>query len=171
MAPVVDPLASRLRPGCAPRNDGIAASLRPRTDGPTGRSPRETISAAGDRQSRAPSYTIGSIMSDNPTVWSVSRAKARFSEVIDQALEQGPQTITRNGRPAVVVVTAEQWARKPGRKSTVADFFAASHRGVRASISNACKEEFARSSCEPRRADRRSDRYASLGGEVRPRCR
>jgi prevent-host-death family protein len=65
-------------------------------------------------------------MSDNPTVWSVSQAKARFSEVIDQALEQSPQTITRNGRPAVIVVTAEQWARKPGRKSTVADFFAAS---------------------------------------------
>lgn len=60
----------------------------------------ETISAAGDRQSRAASHTIDSIMSENPTVWSVSQAKARFAEVIDQALEQGPQTITRNGRPA-----------------------------------------------------------------------
>src|SRR5262249_22972750 len=49
--------------------------------------------------------------------WSVAQAKARLSEVIERALKEGPQEITRNGRPAVVVVVAiEEWARKTGRK-------------------------------------------------------
>jgi prevent-host-death family protein len=65
-------------------------------------------------------------MSENRTVWSVAEAKARFSEVIDRALKQGPQAITRNGRPAVVVVSSEEWARKTGRKGTLAEFFAGS---------------------------------------------
>jgi prevent-host-death family protein len=65
-------------------------------------------------------------MSDNTVVWSVAEAKARLSEVIDRALKQGPQAITRNGRPAVIVVSSEEWARKTGRKGTLAEFLAAS---------------------------------------------
>lgn len=59
-------------------------------------------------------------------VWTVAEAKAKFSEVIDQAQTRGPQTITRNGRTAVVVVAAEEWERKTKRSGTLADFFAAS---------------------------------------------
>ena len=44
--------------------------------------------------------------------WVVAEAKARFSEVIDRALADGPQTITRKGQKAVVVVSAEEWQRK-----------------------------------------------------------
>ena len=65
-------------------------------------------------------------MSEKQTVWSVAQAKARLSEVIDRALQQGPQAITRNGRPAVVVVAVEEWTRKTRRKGTLTDFFAAS---------------------------------------------
>lgn len=65
-------------------------------------------------------------MTDDAKVWSVAQAKARLSEVIDRALEQGPQAITRNGRPAVVVVSSADWARRTRRKGTLAEFFAAS---------------------------------------------
>jgi prevent-host-death family protein len=58
--------------------------------------------------------------------WAVAEAKARFSEVIDRALAGGPQTITRNGQKAVVVVSAEEWQRKTKRKGNLAEFFAAS---------------------------------------------
>lgn len=44
--------------------------------------------------------------------WSAAEAKAKFSEVVDRAVRQGPQTITRNGKPAAVVVSAEEWARR-----------------------------------------------------------
>lgn len=46
--------------------------------------------------------------------WSVAEAKARFSEVIEKAKHQGPQTITKNGKDAVVVVSAAEWHRKLG---------------------------------------------------------
>ena len=58
--------------------------------------------------------------------WTVAEAKAKFSEVIDRAKSDGPQTITRSGRTAVVVVAAEEWERKTKRKGSLADFFAAS---------------------------------------------
>jgi prevent-host-death family protein len=58
--------------------------------------------------------------------WTVAEAKARFSEVIDKAKADGPQTITRNGRKAVVVVSAEEWERKTKRKGNLAEFFASS---------------------------------------------
>lgn len=56
--------------------------------------------------------------------WTVAEAKAKFSEVIDRAKSQGPQTITRNGRTAVVIVAAEEWERKTRRKGNLAEFFA-----------------------------------------------
>lgn len=47
-----------------------------------------------------------------------------MSEVIEQARSTGPQTITRNGRRAVVVVSADEWERKTKRIGTLAQFFA-----------------------------------------------
>ena len=58
--------------------------------------------------------------------WTVAEAKAKFSEVIERARSGGPQTITRNGRTAVVVVGAEEWERKARRTGNLAEFFAAS---------------------------------------------
>lgn len=62
----------------------------------------------------------------NTQSWTVAEAKARFSEVIDRATSDGPQTITRNGRRAVVIVAAEEWERKTKRKGNLAEFFATS---------------------------------------------
>ncbi|MGH2353843.1 MAG: prevent-host-death protein [Chloroflexota bacterium] len=38
----------------------------------------------------------------------------------------GPQTITRNSRKAVIVVAADEWERKIRRAGNLAEFFAAS---------------------------------------------
>jgi prevent-host-death family protein len=64
--------------------------------------------------------------------WPVAKAKARLSAVIDRALADGPQTITKHGRKTVVVVAAEEWERKTKRRGNLADFLAASPlRGAR----------------------------------------
>ncbi|MGJ5177755.1 type II toxin-antitoxin system Phd/YefM family antitoxin [Bradyrhizobium oligotrophicum] len=57
--------------------------------------------------------------------WTLAGAKARLSELVDRA-QSGPQVITRNGKPAVVVVSAEEWSRKTARKGTLAEFLLAS---------------------------------------------
>jgi prevent-host-death family protein len=59
-------------------------------------------------------------------IWTVAEAKAKFSEVIDLALSRGPQTITRNGRKAAVLVAADEWERKTKRAGSLAEFLAAS---------------------------------------------
>lgn len=58
--------------------------------------------------------------------WTVAEAKARFSEVIARAESRGPQAITRHGRRAAVIVSAEEWERKTKRSGNLAEFFAAS---------------------------------------------
>lgn len=58
--------------------------------------------------------------------WTVAEAKAKLSQVIELARVAGPQTITRNGRKAVVIVSAEEWHRKTKRVGTLAEFFASS---------------------------------------------
>lgn len=42
--------------------------------------------------------------------WSVQEAKNRFSEVVEAARRQ-PQTVTKHGKPAVVVLAAEEYER------------------------------------------------------------
>jgi prevent-host-death family protein len=44
-------------------------------------------------------------------VWRLQDAKARLSEVVRLAREQGPQRVTVHGRDAVVVVAAEAYDR------------------------------------------------------------
>ena len=58
--------------------------------------------------------------------WTVAEAKAKFSEIIERAMSEGPQTITRKGRTAAVVVGAEEWQRKTKRVGSMAEFFATS---------------------------------------------
>jgi prevent-host-death family protein len=58
--------------------------------------------------------------------WTLADAKAHLSAVVESALKQGPQVITRHGRKAVVVVAADEWDRKTRRQGTLAAFFAAS---------------------------------------------
>ncbi len=57
--------------------------------------------------------------------WTVAGAKARLSEVIERA-QSDPQIITRHGKPSVVMVSAQEWARKTVRKGTLAEFLMAS---------------------------------------------
>jgi prevent-host-death family protein len=44
--------------------------------------------------------------------WRLQDAKARFSEVVRRAREQGPQRVTLHGKDAVVIVAAETYDRE-----------------------------------------------------------
>ena len=49
----------------------------------------------------------------NKRSWSIQDAKNRFSEVVEAA-RRGPQTVTKHGKPAVVVVDAVEYERLRG---------------------------------------------------------
>jgi prevent-host-death family protein len=52
--------------------------------------------------------------------WQLQEAKARLSEVIKQASQEGPQTITMRGEPTAVVISKDEYERlKRPRESFV----------------------------------------------------
>ena len=53
--------------------------------------------------------------------WQLQDAKARFSEVVRRAREQGPQHVTVRGEPAVVVVSEEEFARLASPRPSIVD--------------------------------------------------
>ncbi len=78
-------------------------------------------------------------MARTQSTWAVAKAKAKLSSVIDRALSEGPQTITRSGRKTAVLVSAEEWERKSKRRGNLAEFFASSplrNSGVRIKRTN-----------------------------------
>ena len=43
--------------------------------------------------------------------WQVQDAKARFSELLEASLREGPQVVTRRGIEAAILVPMEEWHR------------------------------------------------------------
>jgi antitoxin Phd len=43
--------------------------------------------------------------------WPVQDAKARFSELLESSLAEGPQVVTKRGVETAVLVPIEQWRR------------------------------------------------------------
>ena len=43
--------------------------------------------------------------------WQLQDAKSRFSELLNTALKEGPQVVTRRGVEAAVLVPIEEWRR------------------------------------------------------------
>jgi prevent-host-death family protein len=56
--------------------------------------------------------------------WQLKDARANFSTLVDKAISDGPQIVTRNGKKAVVVVSMEEWMRCERRRGDLVDFFA-----------------------------------------------
>jgi antitoxin Phd len=57
-------------------------------------------------------------------IWQLKDARAHFSALVDKAISEGPQIVTRNGKKAVVVVSMEEWMRRERHQSDLVDFFA-----------------------------------------------
>lgn len=46
--------------------------------------------------------------------WQLQAAKQHFSELVERARSEGPQVVTKHGKEAVVVVSAEEYRRLRG---------------------------------------------------------
>lgn len=57
--------------------------------------------------------------------WQLQEAKNRLSEVVDLALAEGPQSVTRHGKDVVVIVAKEEFDRRRrsrGPRGTILSF-------------------------------------------------
>ena len=46
-----------------------------------------------------------------PKSWPVQHAKARFSELLETCVREGPQVVTRRGEETAVLVPIQEWKR------------------------------------------------------------
>jgi antitoxin Phd len=58
--------------------------------------------------------------------WQLQDAKARFSQLVKAAQTEGPQEITVHGKPAAVLVSAEEYRRLAGPRLSFVEFMRAS---------------------------------------------
>jgi prevent-host-death family protein len=65
-------------------------------------------------------------MAEPIRIWQLKDARANFSALVDRAINDGPQIVTRNGKKAVVVLSIEEWVRRQRGDGDLVDFFAAS---------------------------------------------
>src|ERR1700751_1884076 len=56
--------------------------------------------------------------------WQIKDARAHFSTLVDKAMSDGPQIVTRIGKKAVVVVSIDEWIRRERHNGDLVDFFA-----------------------------------------------
>jgi antitoxin Phd len=52
--------------------------------------------------------------------WQLQEAKSRFSDLVNTAMTLGAQTVTKHGKPAVVVMSVEEYDRKFGKRKSLA---------------------------------------------------
>ena len=54
--------------------------------------------------------------------WQVQEAKQRFSEFLQQALNDGPQIVTRHGKQVAVLISAKDFEQLSGHPTDFKDF-------------------------------------------------
>ena len=57
--------------------------------------------------------------------WQVQHAKARFSELLEASLSEGPQLVTRRGVETAVLVPIDEWRRLEGSRRRLKDLLLA----------------------------------------------
>ena len=55
-------------------------------------------------------------------VWQLSKDDSQFTEVVDEALEHGPQVVAQDGRELAVVISMEEYQQMKQRQS-LGEFF------------------------------------------------
>ncbi len=55
--------------------------------------------------------------------WQLQEAKNKFSEVVNKALKEGPQIITRRGEEVVVILSSDEYAELKKSQPTLLQFF------------------------------------------------
>jgi prevent-host-death family protein len=58
-----------------------------------------------------------------PRIWQLQEAKNKFSEVVEEALQHGPQVITKRGVEAVIVLSYAEYRKLTLQQQPLSTFF------------------------------------------------
>lgn len=62
---------------------------------------------------------------NNKNVWQIQEAKAKFSQLVEEASVKGYQTITKQGEPVAVILSKKEFDKLTQSKSSLLNFFKA----------------------------------------------
>jgi prevent-host-death family protein len=54
-------------------------------------------------------------------IWQLQEAKSKFSQIVNRALREGPQIVTRHGQEVVVVLSVEEYRKMIESRPTLLD--------------------------------------------------
>lgn len=60
-------------------------------------------------------------MSELSATWQLQDAKNKFSQVVNNALQHGPQIVTRRGKNAVVILSYDEYLQLQPPERSIAD--------------------------------------------------
>ncbi len=55
--------------------------------------------------------------------WQIQKAKNHFSDLVRKAQHEGPQTITRHGKPEAVLLSMKEYRNLMKKQETLTEFF------------------------------------------------
>ncbi|PIS31092.1 MAG: type II toxin-antitoxin system prevent-host-death family antitoxin [Candidatus Marinimicrobia bacterium CG08_land_8_20_14_0_20_45_22] len=58
--------------------------------------------------------------------WQIQDAKNKFSEVIGEALKNGPQIVTKHGAATAVIISVQDYKNLQQKRSRITEFFQSS---------------------------------------------
>ena len=73
-------------------------------------------------------------VNDKSEKWQLQTAKSRFSTVVEKAMSGKPQLVTKNGKPAVYVISVESYEKLKGRKSLKDTLLNSPHKTVKLAV-------------------------------------
>ncbi len=71
------------------------------------------------------------VVKDKSEEWQLQTAKSRFSTVVERAMSGRPQLVTKNGKPAVYVISVENYEKLKDRKSIKETLLSSPHRNLK----------------------------------------
>ena len=80
--------------------------------------PERRFLLGGQQARQARTLVLGSVVITKS--WQLQEAKNHFSEVVERAMRDGAQTVTKHGKPAVMIISVEDYQRSVApRKSLI----------------------------------------------------
>lgn len=62
--------------------------------------------------------------------WQLQNAKSHFSQVVNNAINGAPQLITKNGKPAVYIISAWEYSELTAKKSFKEMLLSSPHKDI-----------------------------------------
>ncbi|MGP8330213.1 MAG: type II toxin-antitoxin system prevent-host-death family antitoxin [Methanosarcinaceae archaeon] len=56
-------------------------------------------------------------------IWQLQEAESKFSEVIEKALHNGPQEITKRGKTTVIILSKKEYLMLKRKQDSLVEFF------------------------------------------------